>query len=170
MAPNPLSHYPKRNRFLRRAPNSGSVAAVIRSWDKFHRRYRVSRPHASSRSPDAAVASPFPRRRNLASLRAPPCARVRRAARRGGPRSGEKLTSTSAAALQPEPRHLTAAAAAATARCCCCCCWSYRRLTGGGRCSRRVACEAGPMRAGVRVWEGRRRAGVERECVCGVLA
>ena len=70
MAPNPLSHYPKRNRFLRRAPNSGSVAAVIRSWDKFHRRYRVSRPHASSRSPDAAVASPFPRRRNLASLRA----------------------------------------------------------------------------------------------------
>ena len=74
MAPNPLSHYPKRNRFLRRAPNSGSVAAasskILGQTPPAPPPLPSQPPHGSSRSPDAAVASPFPRRRNLASLRA----------------------------------------------------------------------------------------------------
>lgn len=71
---------------------------------------------------------------------------------------GRVLTSGwtgAAAARSPEPRHPRRRREAHSSSCCCC----YRRR--GGRRARRGAGDLGPMRAGRRLLELRRRTGVE---------
>ena len=166
MAPKPHSHDPKQNRFLRRAPNSGSVAAASSKI------LGQTPPATAATESAAARVLPKPRRRRGIPIPPPPKPRIaprHRGAppecsspphRQPGIKGPDQGRSSPRPARQPaRPSRAISPPRAAAARCCCC--WSYRRLTGGGRCARRVAGEAGSMRAGLGFGRGGGGAGVE---------